>query len=229
MRKNIQKYNGFSFIELLLTLMILMVVMLLVASTLTTISRVSVTTSNKNLARNDINYIMDTFKRNISNANIQDIYLYDSSGTTVEFVGGQISLFNSTGGSQYSAQKGLGDYGNEIQVKLYGYDYWVCLGYFEDSLGYGYLVRTYNREDNLRDDHSLCFNQDSVLTLLHSYSINIDDFNIQYVDIGEENINSMFIINATAEPLMWPVSDTFPVNKYVSRQIVVSTEALTVY
>lgn len=227
MRKNIQKYNGFSFIELLLTLMILMVVMLLVATTLTTISRVSVTTSNKNLARNDINYIMDTFNRTISNANIQDINLYDSSGTTVEFVGGQISLIGRTGGSQYENKKGLGDYGNEIQVKLYGYDYWVCLGFFKDG-NYGYIFRTYNREDDLREDPSQCFNEGAVLTLLHSYSINIDDFNIQYVDVGE-NINSMFIINATAEPLRWPVSDTFPVNKYVSRQIVVSTEALTVY
>ncbi len=228
MRKNIQKYKGFSFIELLLTLMILMVVMLLVATTLTTISRVSVTTSNKNLARNDINYIMDTFQRTISNANIDEIYLFDSSQSTVEFVSGQISLNDSTNGGQYEVEQALGEYGNEIQVKLYGYDYWVCLGFFRDVNNYGYLFRTYNRKDNLREDHSKCFDEDAVITLLHSYSINIDEFDIQYVDMGE-SINSMFLINATVEPLMWPVSDTFPVNKYVSRQSVISTEALTVY
>jgi type II secretory pathway pseudopilin PulG len=231
MRKQKEKYIGFSFIELLLTLMILMVIMLLVASTLTTISRVSVTTSNKNLARNDVNYIMDSFRRAVSNADIQNIQVYDSSESRVINQDGQMVILESPiHGNQYQYQTGVDKIANEIQVKLYGYDYWMCLGYFRDAQNdvYGYIVKTVNRDDDLSSDPSLCFDNTAILTFLHSYSVNIKDFKIIPVDMGDD-LNKTFLINATVEPLLWPVSDTFPVTKDISRQAVVSTGALTVY
>ena len=78
MRNLLKKYIGFSFIELLLTMMILGVIMLLVSTTLNTVIRASNTANSKNLARSDINYVMDIYNRLLTNAELTDIYLFNN-------------------------------------------------------------------------------------------------------------------------------------------------------
>ena len=235
MRKEIFKYNGFSLVEMLLTIMILSVVMLLVATTLNTVIKASNTANSKNLARSDINYIMEVYNRSLSNAELEDIYLYSVSDNarifTVESGLPKIKSLDSTAVSNayenelISLRDPTGYVGSEVHVKVYGYSVWTCLGFFKDVNGYGYIVKATN---TTLTNHSECFNDNSVITMLNSFSIDVKDFNIQYVDIGD-NRNSMFIVNSTVVPLFWPVGDSFPVTRDVSRQIVVSTEALTWY
>lgn len=243
MRKDIKKYNGFSLIEMLLTIMILSVVMLLVASTLNTVIKVSNTANSKNLARSDINYIMDQYSRLISNSDLDDIYLYNSAnydsnaGTynqSVRYLGvdaNGIPVIKPGGGENLDLYEATnrpidGAVGTEIHVRLYGYPLWTCLGYFRDEANkYGYIVKT-TRAD--LSNHADCFGKDAIINILHSFSVDATNFSIRYVDIGD-NKNSMFIINAGLTPLYWPVSDSFPVTKEVNRQIVISTESLTWY
>lgn len=234
MKRNILIYKGFSLVEMLLTIMILSIVMLLVATTLNTVIKASNTANSKNAARSDINYIMDVFNRSVSNTELDDIYLYKSEQDRVFSVSTgfpKIATLNPSNIDDVYVNDiiSLNDpnnrSGNEIHVKIYGYPVWTCLGFFKDADGYGYLVKTTN--PNLTD-HSSCFNDSAVITVLNSFSINVKDFNIQYVDIGDDK-NSMFIINSTMTPLFWPVSDSFPVTRDVSRQVVISTEALTRY
>lgn len=239
MIKNIKKYNGFSLIEMLLTLMILTVVMLLVATTLNTVIKVSNTANSKNLARSDINYIMDLYSRLISNSDLDDIYLYNSADYNLtnpynapirhlEINANGMPVIITTGSlDQYGIEDRPADgaFGTEIHVRLYGYPLWTCLGYFRDNNEYGYIVKTTKVD---LSDHSTCFDSNAVITILHSFSVDATDFSIEYVDIGD-NKNSMFIINAGLTPLYWPVSDAFPVTKEVNRQIVISTESLTWY
>ena len=58
--------------------------------------------------------------------------------------------------------------------------------------------------------------------------VDVMSFSIDYIQVAD-NRNSMFIIDATLQPLYWPVRETFPITREVSRQAVVSTEALTWY
>ncbi len=234
MKQKYLKYMGFSLVEMLLTIMILSVVMILVATTLNTVIKASNTANSKNLARSDINYMMDIFNRSVSNAQLDDVYLYNSSLERTFSVESGLPMILTTDISNIGDIYGedlisIGDTstynGNEIHVKIYGFPVWTCLGYFKDANGYGYLVKATN--PNLTD-HSVCFDQNAVITILNSFSVDVKDFTIQYVDIGDDK-NSMFVINSTVTPLFWPVSDAFPVTRDVSRQLVISTEALTRY
>jgi len=219
MRKNYRKYNGFSLIELLLTTMILTVIMLLVATTLNTVIKVSNTTNSKNTARANMSYVMDYISRALTNSELGDIYLFNSVGvrTIGEGISGQLAVLSPLNLQNAYLDGKLGDEtlrGNEIHIKLYGYNDWTCIGYFKDESGYGYLVRTVY-EDDMQGDHSLCFSESAIVTPMHL--------------VMGDNENRMFLINSTLRPLYWPVGDTFPINKDVTRQAVVSTQALTWY
>ncbi|MDY0096983.1 MAG: prepilin-type N-terminal cleavage/methylation domain-containing protein [Candidatus Dojkabacteria bacterium] len=232
MRSIKRKYKGFSLIELLLTMMILTVIMLLVATTLNTVIKVSNATNSKNTARSNMLYIMDFLSRALTNAELADVYMYNSS--TIRSLGegpaGELSILTPAGvGSVYEDGK-LEDtdfVGNEIHIKLYGYSDWTCIGYFEDRGGYGYLVRTVY-EGDMGNDHSQCFSESAVITPMHSFMIDVENFNLEYIAVGDGE-NRLFLINATLNPLYWPVRDTFPVTRTISRQSVVSTKALTWY
>ena len=232
MRTNYRKYKGFSLIELLLTTMILAVIMLLVATTLNTVIKVSNTTNSKNTARANMEYLMDYISRALTNSELGDIYMFNSINVRVlGESGGQLAILPSGNiGNTYLDGK-LGDVeleGNEIHIKLYGYNDWTCIGYFKDESGeYGYLVRTVY-EDDMAGDHSVCFGENAVVTPMHSFMIDVPSFSLDYLVMGDQE-NRMFLINSTLRPLYWPVADTFPVNRDVTRQAVVSTQALTWY
>ncbi len=232
MKKDIKQYEGFSLVEMLFTIVILFIVMLLVATTLNTVIKTSQTANSKNQARSDVNYIMNMYNRLITNSDIEDIHMYDSKAVRkfgFDEYGIPSILTPGVLGEAYTPSTTSG---NEIHVRLFGYSTWTCLGYFEDStninpvtsLPYGYLVKsTLNNLTNPED----CFNNSANITLLHSYSNDISDFDMTYVPIGDEN--SMFNITVTVEPLFWPLKGTYLQTKGVTRQLAVSTKALTRY
>lgn len=236
MRNSEKIYEGFSLIETLFTIVILSIVMLLVATILNTVIKTSHTANAKNLARSNINYIMDTYDRALSNSEINDIHMYSSSeirGFSFDSNGvPKIHTPGSTGSVYAESELVSGQTGNEIHVLLSGYSTWTCLGYFtsenpdDPSSPFGYIVKA---TSNDLEDPSRCFADNAIITVLHSYSIDTSQFSIEYIDIGDQ-INKMFVINAELTPLYWPMSDTFKlVKKGVSRQVVVSTKALTRY
>jgi len=233
MKEYRKTYEGFSLVETLFTIVILSMVMLFVASMLNTVIKTSHTANSKNMARSDINYVMDVYDRTLSNAKLEDVKMYDSSN--VRNFG-----FNSDGipviqggslGNTYAEGNPIPENINEIHVRLYGYDTWTCLGYFKYITGeneYGFIVKATSNDLNV-DNHETCFAENSPITILHSYSVDVSKFSIQYIDIGD-GVNSMFVIDSEFTPLYWPMSNSFAlVTKGVSRKIVVSTRALTRY
>lgn len=233
MRMNInKKYEGFSLVEMLLTIGILGIIIVLVATTLTTLIKVSSVSNSKNQARNDVNFIMELMNRSIGNSNVGDITLYQSS---------EVRKFNRETMKIENAEIGIGDVyanptlligtpANEIHVRSYGYNVWSCIGYFKDSSNseYGYLLKTtiYSMED-----HSECFNTDrenAYVSVLHNYAVNVEDFSVEYLVVGDDADN-MFIINTTVVPLNWPEGFSVPINKEITRQITVSSQGLTWY
>lgn len=249
MRKEIKQYEGFSLIEMLFTIVILFIVMLLVATTLNTVIRTSQTANSKNQARSDVNYIMSTYERLITNSDLEDIKMYNSSlyrkfgfdGNGIPSINTAASIphtlySNSLIPSQTSTE------GNEIHVRLYGTDYWTCIGFFRDDYtlsnsNYGYIVKANLKDDGDTTDHSLCFAQTNNITLLHTYSNNImvsdpsghpnTKFNMTYIPVGDKN--SMFNIRVSVEPLWWPLKGTYLKQSWVTRESAVSTKALTRY
>jgi len=255
MRKDIKQYEGFSLIEMLFTIVILSIVMLLVATTLNTVIKTSQTANSKNQARSDVNYIMNTYERLITNSDLEDIKMYNSLGVRkfgFDESGIPTIVSTSLGDVYTNPNKTLPTLtsGNEIHVRLYGTDYWTCIGYFRDGwdsnytlpssspIKYGYIVKAIMKDLGDATEHANCFNQDATITLLHSYSNNImvknptgyDEplpFDMRYIKVDENN--SMFTIRVSVEPLWWPIKGTYLKQRWVTRQLAVSTKALTRY
>ena len=227
-----KRYEGFSLVEMLITISILGIITVLVASTLTTLIKVSTVSNSKNQARNNVNFIMELMQRSLGNSNVGDITLYQSTN---------VRVFNKETMKLENVQAGLGDVynnptllggiqSNEIHVRSYGYNVWSCIGSFKDSQdsNIGYLLKTtiYSM-----DDHSECFNSDrigSYVSVLHNFNVSVKDFSVEYLVIGDDGDN-MFIINTTVESLDWPESFNISVNKEITRQITVSSQGLTWY
>ena len=235
MKENRKTYEGFSLVETLFSIVILSMVMLFVASMLNTVIKTSHTANSKNMARSDINYVMDVYDRTLSNAKLEDVRMYNSSNVRkFGFNNNGIPFIDTPGslGNTYVEGNPVPESINEIHVRLYGYDTWSCLGYFkyksESDKEYGFIVKATSNNLDI-DTHDTCFAENSPITILHSYSVDVSKFSIQYIDIGD-GVNSMFVIDSEFTPLYWPMSNSFAlVTKGVSRKIVVSTRALTRY
>lgn len=252
MRKEIKQYEGFSLVEMLFTIVILFIVMLLVATTLNTVIRTSQTANSKNQARSDVNYIMSTYERLITNSRLDDIKMYNSLSVRKFDYSTGIPIIQTTGagvGIVYNAPITTNNvYGNEIHIRLYGTDYWTCIGYFRNdysnnytsppgNIKYGYIVKAILKNDETTNNHQNCFNSTNTITLLHTYSNNIMvrnrtgysnlPFDMRYIQVGDKN--SMFTIRVSVEPLWWPIKGTYLKQSWVTRELAVSTKALTRY
>ena len=234
MKKNRKTYEGFSLVETLFTIVILSMVMLFVASMLNTVIKISHTANSKNMARSDINYVVDVYDRTLSNARLEDVRMYNSLSVREIGFNNGIPIITTEGdlGSIYEETSPNPDIDyNEVHVRMYGYDIWTCLGYFKYKTGeneYGFIVKSSSNELSF-DSHDECFGENSLITILHSYSIDVSKFSMKYIDIGDD-VNSMFVIDSEFTPLYWPMSNSFNlVSKGVSRKLVVSTRGLTRY
>lgn len=227
---NIKKqYEGFSLVEMLLTIGILGIIMVLVASTLTTLIKVSSVSNSKNQARNDINFMMEFMNRSLGGSNVSDITMYQSQN---------VRHFNEDTMALEDIPEGLGNVyttpsltagvpANEIHLRSYGYNVWTCIGYFKSLTdgSKGFLLKTtmFNLEN-----HSDCFSPNSYVAVLNSEEVNVDTFSVEYLVVGNDADN-MFIVNATVEPLDWPERFGLGVKKEITRQITVSSQGLTWY
>ncbi len=231
MRKIYKKYEGFSLVEMLLTIAILGIITLLVASTLTTLIKVSLISNSKNQARNDVNFIMELMNRSLGNTNVSDVTLYNSKSVRIFDRESQMVVDSQPGsivGIYQNPTLLEGIPSNEIHVRSYGYNVWTCIGYFLDEEGQGYLLKTSVYE---MDDHSDCFSSDrddAYVSVLHNYDVDIKDFSIEYIVIGADGDN-MFVVNTVVEPKNWPAGFNVPVNREITRQITVSSQGLTWY
>ncbi|NLZ24331.1 type II secretion system protein [Candidatus Dojkabacteria bacterium] len=230
MKKRV-KYNGFSLVEMLFTIMLIGIISLLVGVTLNTIIKASNSTNMKNLARKDIDYIMELIKKTVSNSQLDYILLFDSGERRLSISGDVVTVTDVADmeGIYGDIEKVDGMVGNELHVKIYGYDTWSCIGYFKDKDNeeYGYLVQRIVRGE--LDDHGTCFSSSlSDTTFLHSLIMDIPSFEMSYIDVGDDK-NSMFEIDMTIEPLFWPLKQHILVKPSVQRKAIISTEALTWY
>lgn len=219
-------YEGFSLVEMLITITILGFVMVLTATTLTTLIKVSTAGELKSTTRNDVNFVLEFSKRALSNSNLEDIHLYDSyDERRYDFVANDfVDVVDVSG--VYASSLGDGVIGNEVHVRVYGYDRWSCIGRFRDvdDPNKSYVVKT---SVNELSDHSSCFDGSNYPIIMTSEVVNVDTFDIKKNLIGDGN--TMFTVDMVGEPTSWPVGSGLPVSRSVSKQITVMTQGLTWY
>lgn len=227
-----EKYEGFSLVEMLITIAIMGVVMIISSTVLSTLIRVSTVSSNKIRARNESEFVLELLRRTIRNSDPSDVYVFKS-----------IDLGGVYPGRFYDPENGIivgevdeeavyanglpeGVVGNEIQFRPYGFSNWLCLGYFKDvnDPEKGYILWTSG--DDLRDNHVSCFESapNSYLMLLNSDYINITDFGISYMVSADGNYIITFDI--FSEPMNWYLGPNAVIDREVHRRGVVSTEGV---
>lgn len=227
------KYEGFSLVEMLITIVIIGVVMLISSTTLTTLIKISSVSSNKTRVRNETEFVLELIRRTVRNSDPSDVYIYNSFNARTYNV--TENIVEDTGevadlSTIYGSSLAQNTNGNEIQFRPYGYENWICIGFFrsKENPDMGYLLKT--SAQNLWDQHSKCFvNNDpndytKYIIPLNSEIVDIDAFNIAYTVLQDSNYLIRFDIQA--HPTQWYLAPGAPLNKEVYRQAVVSTEGI---
>jgi len=228
-----KKYEGFSLVEMLITIAIMGTVMIISSTVLSTLIRVSTVASNKIRARNESEFVLELLRRTIRNSDPSDVYVFKSNEPGVVTDGRSYDPENDIIVGEVDEEdvytNGLpeGQVGNEIQFRPYGFTNWLCLGFFKDmdDPDKGYIIWTSGYD--LRDNHESCFapdNPSSYLMLLNSDYINITDFGISYMVSADGNYILTFDI--FSEPMNWYLGPNAVMDREVHRRGVVSTEGV---
>ncbi len=231
-----KKLRAFSLVEMIITLGILSIVFLLTTKTLTTLVQVSTVTQYKTATRSEADFIMELVSRFLSNSHIDDMYIFNTTSEwsyTPET--GIVAINPETLPDSYNIPQGVGQTGNELHVRLSGYDQMTCIGFFKedynDARSKGYILKkTVDFGDT--NEHYQCFNNTDFdeaiypVMVLNAEDITVKDFQVSYAK--SESSNNIFYVDLTMEPLYWaPGMDH--IEKAVVRQSIVTAQGLTWY
>jgi prepilin-type N-terminal cleavage/methylation domain-containing protein len=233
-----RKYEGFSLVEMLITIAIIGMVMLISSITLTSLIKVSTVASNKIRARNESEFVLEMVRRTVRNSDPSDVYIFQTEGVRkFNFVDNtMVDDQTKDMGTEYTEVE-ENEFGNEIHFRPYGYRDWICLGFFrsseegfdqdisleeEDSLVKGYILRT--SAEDLAGNHESCFENPEYIMVLNSDYVNIKGFNIAYTLSNDANYIIRFDIKS--EPVDWYLKKEDHIKREVFRQGIVSTEGL---
>ena len=206
------------------------------AVSLSTLVKVSSVSTAKTRVRNESEFVLELVRRTVRNSNPEDVYIYDSLSTR-EFnpTTGRVDAVNANTDfvTLYSKMIGANTDGNEIHFRPYGYDKWICIGFFysteseadENGVRHGYILKT--TKDSLQNAHESCFasgraNQNYII--LNSATVAINDFNIAYTETTTNDYLIRFDLEA--ESLNWYLGNKAPVQNEVFRQTVVQNYGL---
>ncbi len=225
-------YEGFSLVEMLITTVILGFIMLISALVLTTLIKVSVTTTNKARVRTDSEYILEYLRRTIRTTNPDYVHIYDSSaGRRYDYKAnegtGEVIIENNLF-REITDPTGIG---NEIHFMPNGTTKWVCLAYYKgvsedkDNQGKakGYILKTtVDKLDNHADCFRQSYNKSYNYMILNTRFVNVEDFKIKLQDTTEQNKIIQFDLKASA--IYWYFAKTGILSRSFNRQSVVKTE-----
>lgn len=231
-----RKYEGFSLIEMLLTIAIISFVMTISSAVLSTLIRVSASSSNKIRARNESEFVLELIRRTVRNSNPKDISIFDNKSGEGKFSSfryydpkeNKMEDGHGSASDIYEESLKEGEIGNEIHFRPYGYKDWVCIGYFiaqkdgKEDMDDGYLLMT-SRSD-LISKHEDCFDNPPYLIVLNSPYINVRDFNVFYTVSGD--MSYLVSFDVILEPLDWYLGGNPNFIRQVIRQGTISTEGL---
>lgn len=232
------EYNGYSLVEMLITMAIISVILILVASTITALIKASAISTAKTLSRNESEFILEYVRRTIRNAEIEEIKVYNtySGAENCRFVNSDDEVeLNGISGcileDIYMDTISPATIGNEIHIRPSGSAYWVCIGFFPDETdsSIGYLLKTSAID---LEDHENCFdpslngNYARSALFLNSDEIDVNSFEVKYFVSGEDE-NTLMTVDLEIEPIHWVPGKQSQFKPQYRRQTVVSTQKLT--
>ena len=124
--KKRKTYEGFSLVEMLITTVILGFLMLTSALVLSTLIRVSTTSTNKARVRTESEYVLEMLRRTLRTTDPSNVRLYQSNTRTFNFENGNITEDSSFDFDEVTVPKQTG---NEIHFKPNGSTGWICLAF----------------------------------------------------------------------------------------------------
>ncbi|WKZ31293.1 MAG: hypothetical protein QY318_00770 [Candidatus Dojkabacteria bacterium] len=244
-----KKYEAFSMVEMLLTLLIMGFVMILVGATLTALIKASAISSARTLSRNEKEFMFDLLERYIENADPEEILVYNVSGRYID-EDGSISVSNpqQVAASFEEPVEQASGIGSEIHVRPVGSNNWICIAFYPGDIGatdlgsgfapdvttpsngdesIGYLLKA--TSDSLAN-HKDCFDPAENLTLenelvfLNSREIDVEIFEVSYFQSQSENYT--FLIDLGIEPVNWVGGESSEFKPLYQDQLVVSTDKI---
>lgn len=199
---NDERYHGYSLVEMIISVAIVSVVMLIIGLSLNSLLMVSFVTSARMEALNQTDFAMELIKRTIKQSNPSNIFLFDSSDYYYYESGNNVIARNPNTSEGYPSPlyEGEANVGNEIHLLPANSDRWICIGYFTDNQGNGYLFKTSYK--NLTN-HESCFDSATSeykknIMKLNTSQVNFTQFDASYFSGGSSNV--FYRIKMTGQP-----------------------------
>ncbi|MBD3329299.1 hypothetical protein GF357_02285 [Candidatus Dojkabacteria bacterium] len=235
-----RKYEAFTLIEMIVTILIMMVIMMMVAVTLNAMIRASLRSDVKLRVRDEVDTSLEIMKRFLSQADADEVRIYQSESIRSMNPGSMTIETSSTANLQqvYSSSAASGA-ANEIHILPPGGDRYICFGYFKVPQSYsppndfspqpeqGFLVKTSYAVDNGYSPE-LCFDSSKAdykknVIILNSDTINFADFILNFNSAGGEN--TYFDVKIGGKSNKWYGEDE---QSLYYKQIAVSTGKLSI-
>jgi Tfp pilus assembly protein PilW len=226
-----KKYEAFSLVEMLITTVLLGFIMLISALVLTTLIKVSTTSTNKARVRTDSEYVLELLKRTIRTTDPNFVKIYNSSERKYDANTGFVSS------GDFEEIDTIGVTGNEIHIRPNNSQRWICLAYYKgvntdkDNAGNikGYILKTSMMDiGDTKEDHSKCFvpseNPSYNYMILNSRFVNIEEFKIQQKPTVDFNKIIQFDLKASA--INWYFGNGSVLSRSLYRQAIVKTESV---
>ncbi len=228
-KKDGKYYKATSLAEMMIVMVIFSIIFFLIASVINVILKTSYIVTGRVLSREESVYILEMFKRNLRNANPEDIYVYNVSGVSVDL--DNMQMVGSVNQNYSNLIVSNGESGNQVHVKPFYSSRWICFGIFPLSTDHkkSVLLKTSTDLDLDSVGHDKCFNssRDDFLentVILNSSLVNVSSLSI--IPFQEPN-NVYFAITTHVEPLYWASGISSTLRPDFIKTIVVSTRKLT--
>lgn len=224
-----KRIEGFSLIEMLITIVIIAVVMLLTTVTLTTLIKASASSSTRTTVREEGEFILELMKRTVRNSHTEDILVYDVPSRVYNVQTGLTEVIDDQA-EDYTSGLGEGTPGTEIHFRPTGYNRWVCIGFFKDSIDEtnGYILKS--SALNLSGKHEDCFDGSKEDYLRNTMLLNSDEVDINAMLIeyfSTRGDNKLMTVDVELESQYLIPGQKDDIKPTIFRQAVISTQKLT--
>jgi len=246
------RYQGFSLVEMLLTLVIVSIIIIVSSATLVALIKASSIAQARTLSRNESEYILEVLTRYLSNSDVDDVQVIQwNENNTYHRT---IDPFSNLGFSQWHTANIADRYisiveppvnataataGNEIRFKRAGTQDFSCIGLYEnvgvEDDGSGrfdgsLVIRNVDSNPLINvgevNPNVPCFeNNMSEFIVLNSSDVYVSQFDIQYYVSSSENIT--YLIDLTIVPRAWAVGESSIIKPEYQRQLIITTSKLT--
>lgn len=143
LNKNKTKYEGFTLIEMLITMAVMIIVFLAVGNLLNTLIQTSNTVSSRMLVREEGEYLAEVFRRYIRNSSVDNVRLFyrensritfDENYQVIELPHEPSNIVEVTESANPATEIHFHPSVDTNRV--------ICMGFFESEDGVGHLVRS---------------------------------------------------------------------------------------